>query len=121
MKTCLIVDDSAIVRKLALQMAADMGLECRAAENGAMALAACDAAMPDVILLDWNMPVMDGIACVRALRARANGGSVKVIFCTTQNEIAQVAEALAAGADEYLMKPFDREALKGKLQQIGLL
>ncbi|MDE1153881.1 MAG: response regulator [Micavibrio sp.] len=121
MTTCLIVDDSAIVRKVATQMAKDIGLDCRVAFDGAEALAACDITMPDVMLLDWNMPVMDGLACVRALRARAGGPAVKVIFCTTQNEIDQVAEALAAGADEYLMKPFDRETLKGKLRQIGVL
>jgi len=77
--------------------------------------------MPDAILLDWNMPVMDGIQFLGALRKEQGGRRPKVIFCTTENDVAQIARALHAGADEYIMKPFDREIVEAKLQEAGLL
>jgi two-component system chemotaxis response regulator CheY len=76
--------------------------------------------MPDVILLDWNMPVMSGMEFLRALRGSARDAQPKVVFCTTENDIGHIRAAIAAGADEYVMKPFDRETLESKFQLVGV-
>ena len=75
--------------------------------------------MPDVVLLDWNMPVMTGIEFLIALRQQPGGDKPKVVFCTTENDVAHIREAISAGADEYVMKPFDHETLQIKLQLVG--
>lgn len=117
----LIVDDSRVIRKVASRIVQSLGFLTREAENGEEACAACRAMMPDAILLDWNMPVMDGLEFLARLRSMPSGIKPKVVFCTTENEVAQISRALAAGADEYIMKPFDKEIVRSKLQQIGLL
>ncbi len=119
MKTALVVDDSAVIRKVARRILETLNLEVADAEDGESALEHCAVAMPDVILLDWTMPRMDGYEFLRALRQRPDGGSPKVLFCTTENDIGAIARALHAGADEYIMKPFDREILLAKLEQVG--
>lgn len=121
MKTCLIVDDSRVVRSVAKRIISELGFECSEAEDGQVALDACKAQMPDSILLDWNMPVMTGIEFLRELRQLPNGQGPKVIFCTTENEFSFIQEALSAGANEYIMKPFDSDIVQGKFQQLGLL
>lgn len=121
MKTCLIVDDSRVVRKIARKILEGLGFECDEAEDGALALAACTAKMPNVVLLDWNMPVMNGIEFLRKLRAAPGGTDPKVVFCTTENEMSFIQEAITSGADEYIMKPFDSDIIQSKLQQIGAL
>ena len=120
MKTCLIVDDSAVIRKVARRILENLDLDVSEAEDGAKAMEQCSSAMPDVILLDWNMPNMDGYAFLRALRQAPGGGGPKVLFCTTENDVGAIARALHAGADEYIMKPFDRDILTAKLAQVGL-
>ncbi|KQP51802.1 two-component system response regulator [Methylobacterium sp. Leaf399] len=119
MKTCLIVDDSAVIRKVARRILEGMNFKVAEAEDGAKALVQCSDAMPDVILLDWNMPEMDGYDFLRALRQSPSGGSPKVLFCTTENDVGAIARALHAGADEYIMKPFDRDIVSAKLEQVG--
>lgn len=121
MKTCLIVDDSKVVRKVARKILEDLGFTCSEAEDGQKAFEACSATMPETILLDWNMPVMNGIEFLRKLRAAPNGGAPKVVFCTTENDFSFIQEALSAGANEYIMKPFDRDIIQNKFQQIGVL
>jgi two-component system chemotaxis response regulator CheY len=121
MKVCLIVDDSGIVRKLARHMVEKLGFECHEAEDGRQALDACRAMMPSIILLDWNMPVMNGLDFLKALRQSPGGSSPQVIFCTTESDVGRIAEGLDAGADEYIMKPFDGGILRGKFEQIGAL
>ncbi|MDP4024139.1 response regulator [Methylobacterium sp. NEAU 140] len=118
--TCLVVDDSAVIRKVARRIIEGLGLAVAEAEDGEQALRACDAAMPDVILLDWNMPNVDGYAFLQALRQSEAGRRPKVLFCTTENDVGAIARALRAGADEYIMKPFDRDILTAKLEQVGL-
>ncbi|MDR7038837.1 MULTISPECIES: response regulator [Methylobacterium] len=120
MKTCLVVDDSAVIRKVARRIVETIGLRVIEAEDGAKALDHCTEAMPDAILLDWNMPNMDGYAFLRALRQAPGGTAPKVLFCTTENDVGAIARALHAGADEYIMKPFDRDILTAKLEQVGL-
>jgi len=121
MKSCLIVDDSRVVRKVAARIAADFGFECQEAEDGDQAFEICQNKMPDAIILDWNMPVMSGLEFLEKLRAMKDGTHPKVIFCTTENDVAHVQRALRAGANEYVMKPFDSEILQNKFVQIGLL
>lgn len=121
MKTCLVVDDSAVVRKIARRMLEEMSIEVREAENGSIAMQRCSEAMPDAILLDWNMPVTTGPEFLRDLRGRADGSSPRVIFCTTENDLDHIAQALAQGADEYIMKPFDADILREKLEAVGML
>ncbi len=117
----LIVDDSRVIRKVAGRIMQSLGFLTREAEHGAEACAACQSCMPDAILLDWNMPVMDGLEFLDRLRRMPGGMGPKVVFCTTENEVAQITRAIAAGADEYIMKPFDAEIVRSKLQEVGLL
>ncbi len=121
MKHCLVVDDSAVIRKVACRIMEGLALRTSEAEDGEQALMACRREMPDAILLDWNMPVMDGIQFLVELRKDKGAKRPTVIFCTTENDVAQIARALHAGADEYIMKPFDREIVEGKFQEAGLI
>ena len=119
MKHCLVVDDSRVIRKISRHIVEGFGFEVSEAENGQEALDICREAMPDLILLDWNMPVMNGIEFICALRRQEGGDRPKVVFCTTENDVAHIREAIEAGADEYVMKPFDHDTLQMKLQLIG--
>ncbi len=120
MKKVLIVDDSPVMRKVARRILDGLRFQTAEAEDGEKALDACAIAMPDAILLDWNMPVMDGYDFLRALRKMPGGGTPKVVFCTTENDVAHIARAMHAGADEYIMKPFDRQLVQSKFEEIGL-
>ena len=121
MKSCLVVDDSRVVRKVARRIAEDLGFSCAEAEDGQKAYEACQSGMPDAILLDWNMPVMSGIEFLEKLRKMPNGQQPKVVFCTTENDMNHIQRAIQAGANEYIMKPFDSEIIQSKFIQIGLL
>ena len=121
MKQVLIVDDSAVIRKIARRILEGMRFEIIEAEDGRKALATCGYQMPDAILLDWNMPIMDGFEFLRELRKLPDGAKPKVVFCTTENDVTQIARALHAGADEYIMKPFDKQIMVSKFEEIGLV
>lgn len=121
MKRCLIVDDSKVIRMVARRILEGLRFEIDEAADGRMALEACNKHMPDAILLDWNMPVMSGIDFLRALRRMSGGQVPVVVFCTTENDIAHITEAISAGANEYIMKPFDSEIIETKFTQVGLL
>ncbi|MBX9706373.1 MAG: response regulator [Caulobacteraceae bacterium] len=118
-RTCLIVDDSRIIRKVARRIVEELGFEVDEAADGAEALSHCSGSMPDVVLLDWNMPVMDGMGFIRRLRALPGGDRPKVLFCTIETAPERIAEALTAGADDYVMKPFDGAILQSKLSEVG--
>lgn len=120
MKTCLVVDDSRVIRKVARRILEDLGFQVAEAGDGMEALAFCRAAMPQAVLLDWHMPVMSGIEFMRRLRQEPGGQNPKVVFCSVENDLARIAEALDAGADEFVMKPFDGEILAGKLAAAGV-
>lgn len=120
MKTCLVVDDSRPIRKVARRILEDLGFEIAEASDGMEALAWCRAAMPDAILLDWNMPVMNGIDFLRRLREEPNGADPVVVFCTVETDISRIREALDAGAAEYIMKPFDGDIIAAKFAEAGL-
>jgi two-component system chemotaxis response regulator CheY len=120
MPGCLVVDDSRVTRRAARRVMEELGFAVREAADGAAALAACREALPDLVLLDWNMPVLDGMGFLRAARAAYGPDRPVVVLCTTENSVARIAEALEAGAQEYVMKPFDAEILGGRLAQLGL-
>jgi two-component system, chemotaxis family, chemotaxis protein CheY len=121
MKSCLIVDDSKVIRKVARHILETMEFNVAEAADGKEALDHCSNATPDVILLDWNMPIMSGMDFLRAYRSTISSPSAKVIFCTTENGVGHIQAAIDAGADEYVMKPFDRETLEAKLQIVGCI
>jgi two-component system chemotaxis response regulator CheY len=114
MKSCLIVDDSSVVRKVARRIIEDIDYIVDEAEDGQEAFDKCRQEMPDAILLDWHMPVMGGLEFLKLLRAYVGGNAPYIVFCVTENDIGQIALALKSGASDYLMKPFDREILEAK-------
>jgi two-component system, chemotaxis family, chemotaxis protein CheY len=120
MKSCLVVDDSKVIRKVARRILEELDFSIDEAIDGQDALERCRQAMPDVVLLDWNMPVMNGLDFLKTLRASDLQQPV-VVFCTTENDMAHIKAAIEAGANEYIMKPFDREIIEAKFSQIGLL
>jgi two-component system chemotaxis response regulator CheY len=120
MKSCLVVDDSKVIRKVARHILETLDFAVEEAEDGRQALTRCEQQMPDMVLLDWNMPVMGGMEFLRTLRQRGGGDQPKVVFCTTESDAGHIRAAIDAGADEYVMKPFDRETLERKLQIVGL-
>jgi two-component system, chemotaxis family, chemotaxis protein CheY len=119
MKSCLVVDDSKVIRKVARHILEMMQFSVSEAADGREALAYCKENAPDVILLDWNMPYMSGMDFLKAYRSANLDQVAKVIFCTTENGMNHIQAAIDAGADEYVMKPFDRETLESKLQIVG--
>lgn len=121
MKTCLVVDDSSIVRSLSCCFLETMNFRTVEAEDGREALDVCKNGLPNVVLLDWNMPSMSGIEFLNHLRQLPGGDQPKVVFCTTENRAEHISQALLAGADEYIVKPFDRDILVTKFQKIGLI
>ncbi|TGY87536.1 response regulator [Marinicauda algicola] len=120
-KTCLVVDDSRVIRKVARRIVEGIGFVCEEAADGKEALDFCKKSMPDAILLDWNMPVMNGLDFLIALRAEAGGRKPVVVFCTTENDMSNITQALRAGADEYVMKPFDGDIIESKFAEVGLV
>ncbi|MGA2048559.1 MAG: response regulator [Terracidiphilus sp.] len=117
----LIVDDSRFVRGFLRGMLEERGIECMEAGDGQAALDQVHEGLPfDLALVDWNMPVMDGLTMLKQLRAEGFG-EVKVLMVTTEAENDFIVRALDAGADEYLMKPFDAEALREKLAMLGFV
>ena len=120
-KIVLIVDDSAVVRRVIRGHLEGLGFDCHEAADGAQAVRWCTDRMPDIVMLDWNMPVMNGLDFLRALRVMQGGQAPRVIFCTTENTMERITQALSAGAQDFIMKPFDRDILRSKLEQNGLL
>ncbi|WP_085904299.1 response regulator [Kiloniella majae] len=121
MKTCLVVDDSKVVRMVARKILEGLNFNIEEAEDGQKALDACNASMPDAVLLDWNMPVKDGLEFLKDLRALQNVEQPIVVFCTTENDMQHIQQAIAAGANEYIMKPFDSDIIESKFIQVGLI
>ncbi len=121
MKKCLVVDDSSVIRKVARRILEGMQFDIAEAEDGQQALDHCRRDMPEAVLLDWNMPVMDGYEFLKALRRLPGGDKPKVVFCTTENDVVHIARALHAGANEYIMKPFDKDIVEAKFQEVGLI
>ncbi|MGB3625508.1 MAG: response regulator [Henriciella sp.] len=121
MKSCLIVDDSRVVRKVAGRIVQDLNFDVTEAADGADALETCRKTMPDAILLDWNMPVMNGLDFLRALRREQGGSKPVVVFCSTENDAEHIGEAMRSGANEFIMKPFDADIIQSKFAEVGLV
>lgn len=121
MKRCLIVDDSRVVRKVAGRIVRDLNFEIVEAGDGAEALKHCRERMPEAVLLDWNMPVMNGLDFLRALRREEGGRDPIVIFCSTENDADHIGEAVRSGANEFIMKPFDADIIESKFAEAGLV
>ncbi len=117
MKSCLVVDDSSVVRKVARRILEDLDYIVDEAEDGQEAFDKCRQEMPDAILLDWQMPVMSGLEFLKLLRAYVGGQTPKVVYVVTENDIGQIALALKAGVSDYMMKPFDRDILEAKFTE----
>jgi two-component system, chemotaxis family, chemotaxis protein CheY len=120
-RTCLVVDDSRVVRKVARRILEAHGYVVDEAVDGQQALNACRLQLPDCVLLDWNMPVMNGLDFLKQLRAEYGPDNPPVVFCTTETDMSSIEQAILNGAQEYIMKPFDEEILVGKFAQVGLL
>lgn len=114
----LIVDDSRVIRTVARRLFEELHYTTGEAEDGMSALRACREKMPDLVLLDWSMPGMTGPEFVRSLRAQPDGGRPVILICITEVDANEIAHAVAAGIDDYMMKPFDRETLSAKLAEL---
>lgn len=120
----LVIDDSRVMRAVVRRTLEGLGYDVLEAGDGEQALAvleACGSALPDLATIDWNMPVMDGLTFVQSVRRRAEWRQITLMMVTTEGEHAQLVRALAAGAHEYLIKPFTSDAFVGKLGMLGLL
>lgn len=121
MKQVLIVDDSPVIRKVARRIFEGLHIQASEAEDGQQALEACAFLMPDAIFLDWQMPVMDGFDFLKELRKMPGGSRPKVLFCTSENDVARTARARYCGADDFILKPFDRRMMEEKITEMGLV
>ena len=115
----LVIDDSRAMRLILGRMLRDLGFDVVDATNGREGLEQLYGVAPELVLVDWNMPEMTGIEFLQAVRQPPHSSTAKVVMVTTETEILQVVHALGAGADEYLMKPFTREAVVDKLHLLG--
>ncbi len=115
-RLCLIVDDSRTIRRIARKIVEDAGMRAIEAADGLDGLEACRGNRPDYVLLDWNMPRMNGLDCLRAIRQEFGEARPWVIICTTENDPVSIVAAIEAGAQEFIMKPFDADILIGKLE-----
>ena len=118
----LVIDDSRTMRRIVSSTLRPLGFEPYEAEHGAAALALLESGLQvDLACVDWNMPVMDGLTFVSTVRERPEWRSMTLMMVTTESEQSQIVRALAAGAHEYLIKPFTADAVRDKLALLGLL
>ena len=116
----LVIDDSRAMRTILTRILNELGFEVAQAADGVEALAQLRRQVPAVALVDWNMPNMNGLELVLAIRRQKAYGAVKLMMVTTESELHQIARALAAGADEYVTKPFTPDVIAEKLELLGL-
>ena len=121
MKTILLVDDSRAVRLAGKRIVTAIGLNTLEAENGEEALKVVRENDVDVVCVDWHMPIMNGLEFLNALRSDTSLKQPAVVMCTTENDMPRIIEAMESGANEYIMKPFTEEIVRGKLQDTGVL
>ena len=119
MPRAMIVDDSRAVRMILSRILRQIGFEVCEAADGCEALAKLSEESASLILVDWNMPKLNGLGFVQQLRSDPSKNDIKIVMVTTETEVDQVAAALEAGANEYVMKPFTAEMISDKLQLLG--
>lgn len=118
----MVVDDSRPIRRIESEILRELGFDVRDAANGREALTRLDeGSVPDVVLVDWNMPEMDGLEFIKSVRKDSRYSGIIMLMVTTETETDQMLRALSAGADEYLMKPFLKEGLVEKLRLLGVV
>lgn len=118
----LVLDDCKTTRMILRRIFQDIGFEVSEGDDGAQGLKSIqDLGKPDLITVDWDMPVMDGLAFIRVVRGKYSRERLPVMMVTSKNEVTDVAAALEAGANEYLMKPFTEEMIREKLELLGVL
>lgn len=120
-KTCLVIDDSPVIREIAMRILTDLGLEAPEADNAAVAVEYCDEKGADAVLLDWDLPSMGALDFLRGISQLSPEKRPVIILCATENDPQQFTLAKAAGAAHYVLKPFDKLSLETKLQDIGLI
>ncbi|MGE0698033.1 MAG: PleD family two-component system response regulator [Hyphomicrobiaceae bacterium] len=120
MKHCLIVDDSEVIRKVARRILESLHIDVTEAGSGEEAVERCRERMPDAVLLDWQMPDMSGLEFLGALRLATKAPRPHIIYCITENDSSEIARAFLGGANDYLLKPYDRESLSAKLGAAGI-
>jgi two-component system chemotaxis response regulator CheY len=120
-KQCLIVDDSRVVRKVARRILEGLHFQIEEAADGQEALEAIRRSMPDAVLLDWPTPSTVSAEFLRTLRREPGGNKPIVIFLAIENDVPHISEAIHAGANDYILKPFDRETLQATFNEVGLL
>ena len=118
MKLCLVVDDSAIIRKVAKCLLNSIGYEVIEAEDGHQAMDQCQIRMPDAILVDWHMPVMDGQEFLSLFTRTFRGKKPFIVYATTELDPADISRGIAAGADDFILKPFDRATIYEKFENL---
>lgn len=120
-KTCLVVDDSNVIREIAVRIIDDLGLEALQAENAAGAIELCKTRKPGAVLLDWDLPNMGALDFLRGAAELDADGKPEIILCATENDPQQFALAKAAGANHHILKPYDKSVVASKLSEIGLV
>lgn len=121
MKTCLIVEDSNLIREIALRILTDLKIEAKESESPAAALEQCRAAKPDVVLLDWDLPSFGALDFLRGLTEFPKEERPTIVLCATENDPQQFTLAKAAGAGHYVLKPFDKKIIAAKFAEIGVI
>jgi two-component system chemotaxis response regulator CheY len=121
MKHCVVIDDSDVIRKVAKRILEDLNITSTEAETADEGLAMCKKAMPDAVLLDWHLPRMLPTDFLQLLRQLDGGEAPVVFYCTTENDPELITKALDLGADDYILKPYDKESIQQKLHAAGLL
>ena len=118
----MVIDDSRAMRAILRRIVTELGFDCVEAADGQEALDTIKSGeVPDLCLVDWNMPVLDGLSFIQAVRGTAELRHITLMMVTTEGEQAQIVRALAAGAHEYVIKPFTPDAIEDKLQLLGLV
>src|SRR5260370_42673920 len=119
MKPCVVVDDTSVLRRVARRIVEGLAFQSAEAEDGRQALEHCERELPDPVLPDWNMPVMDGYEFLKALRRLPGGDRPEVVFCTTENAVVPIARALHPGASENIMNPDESGVFQANDQKVG--
>lgn len=121
MALCLIADDSKVIRLLLSKIIGNMGFDVIEAEDGEDVVELCQLKEPDLVIMDWQLPVLDGIDALYKIRDMRLSRQPKVIFCSSYNDLARIEQAIEGGADDYIIKPFDEDIVASKLSILGLL